>query len=136
MKKRIILTFVSAMTTLLVAIQISFADKTVSALPEKTILAVLMKNLDVPLKNAAHCDGVGIDEHDRTIGDYLSGFWSFHTNKHRKNWLEINAVKSVKNRYLANVMIYQKNEKESWELKNRKKRQVQNLNLNETGFST
>lgn len=114
MKKRIILVFVSAIAMLFVATQISFADKTAPALSEKTILAVLMENLDVPLKNAAHCDGVGIDEHDRTIGDYLSGFWSFHTNKQSKNWLEINVTKSVKNLYLAKVMIYQKNAEESW----------------------
>jgi len=73
-----------------------------------------MKNLDVPLKNAAHCDDVGMDEHDRTIGDYLSGFWSFHTDRQSQNWLEVNATKSVNNRYLAKVMIYQKNKEENW----------------------
>jgi len=120
MKKPIILIFVSAIAALFVGTQISFANKIASPLlaspplSEKTILAILMANLDIPLKNAAHCDGVGIDEHDRTIGDYLSGFWSFHTNKKSKNWLEINATKSAKNLYLAKLMIYQKNEGESW----------------------
>lgn len=99
---------------MLAATQFTIADKTISVLSEKDILTALMKNLDVLLKNAAHCDGMGTDENDRTIGDYLSGFWSFHTSKKGKNWLDINTTKSAKGLYLAKVMIYRKDGEENW----------------------
>ena len=105
---------VSMCAALLVATQAVVANKSTPGLSEKEVLKALMKNLDVRLKDAAHCKGVGTDEHDRTIGDYLSGFLAFHANMQGKNWLDISATKSDQGTYLAKVMIYRKDGEENW----------------------
>lgn len=81
---------------------------------EKQILSAMTKNFDVLLKDAAHCEGAGTSEDDRTIGDYFSGFWSFHTNRNGKNWLEIKTVKKSSDLYSSRVMIYRKDGEENW----------------------
>lgn len=83
-------------------------------LSEKDILAALMKNLDIKLTDAAHCEGVGVEASDQTIGEYLSGFWAFHTNATGKNWIEVTATKIDTDWYLAKVMIYRKDGEENW----------------------
>ena len=72
-----------------------------------------MKNTDVKLSNGAHCQGVGIEQTDQTIGDYLSGFWAFHADTKGQNWLDISTSPTGKG-YLAKVMIYRKDGEENW----------------------
>ena len=79
MKKYLALLILASAIIIPVATQkLTFADKPLSPLTEKDALAALFKNTQVLLKDARHCDGVGMVESDKTIGDYLSGFWSLH----------------------------------------------------------
>jgi len=94
--------------------QFTLAEKNTLLLTESEVLKALMKNQDVLLQNAKHCSGVGTNEHDETIGDYLSGFWAFHIHKDGSNWLEINVSKFSDTLLLAKVMIYRKNGEENW----------------------
>jgi hypothetical protein len=83
-------------------------------LSEKDVLGALMKNLDIQLTDAAHCEGVGVEVSDQTIGGYLSGFWAFHANATGRNWIEVTATKIGSGWYLAKVMIYRKDDEENW----------------------
>jgi len=114
MKNKPILIAVAFLAMLIAAMQFSFADKTSAPLNGKEILSALFTSQDVLLKDAAHCDGVGTDEKDRTIGDYLSGFWAFHASQKGKNWLEITSTPADNGTYLAKVMIYRKDGEENW----------------------
>lgn len=105
---------VFALLALVLISRFSIADKAAAAPSEKEILNALFNNLDVPLKNGMHCDNVGIEATDRTIGDYLSGFWRFHTSKEGKNWLDVSAQIFAQDIYLAKVMIYRKDGEENW----------------------
>ncbi|VAW97127.1 hypothetical protein MNBD_GAMMA23-1274 [hydrothermal vent metagenome] len=112
--KKITITLSLIVFTLLAAIQPSVAGKNDSLLSETAALKALMKNQDVLLKDSKYCSGAGTSESDRTIGDYLSGFWVFHTNKDGRNWLDIQVSKTADNMRLAKVMIYRKNGEENW----------------------
>ena len=90
-----------------------YSDTSV-VITDKQILSAMTKNFDVLLKDAAHCDGAGTSEDDKTIGDYFSGFWSFHTSRKGKNWLEIKTIKKSSGLYLSRVMIYRKDGEENW----------------------
>ena len=115
MKKIAILITLATLAVVLVITQPGLANSPSTAPSQKEILGALMKNLDVKLEDAAHCNGVGVEPTDRTLGDYLSGFWAFHANTTGKNWLEISATRSdKKDRYLAKVMIYRKDGEENW----------------------
>ncbi|VAW97138.1 hypothetical protein MNBD_GAMMA23-1280 [hydrothermal vent metagenome] len=94
--------------------QLSIAGSNNPLLSEPDILKALMKNNDVLLKNVTHCNGVGISENDKTIGDYISGFWAFHTNKNGNNWLDIKVSKISDILFLAKVMIYRKSKQDNW----------------------
>jgi len=96
------------------ALKISLADKPLLVLDNKSILKLLIKNDDVLLKDAAHCNGVGTDETDKTIGDYISGFWVMHSEKQGQNWLEIKLDNISQDKRLAKVLIYRKNGEENW----------------------
>jgi len=100
--------------TCLLIVQNSIAGKEESSLGKKDILKALFKNQDVLLKKSSHCNGVGTDEGDLTIGDYLSGFWAFHNNKKGQNWIEVEVTKSSNSIYLAKVLLYRKNKEENW----------------------
>lgn len=115
MKKYIaLLTILSALVITIVLQQNTFADKPLPPLSEKEILVEFFKNTEVLLANSKHCAGVGMAETDRTIGDYLSGFWSMHTSKQGQNWLEVSATITPQQFYLAKVMIYRKDGEENW----------------------
>lgn len=90
------------------------AAKIATAPTNKVVLGALLKNLDVELSKSAHCNGVGVEQFDRTIGDYLSGFWAFHADTKGKNWLDISTTANSKGGYLAKVMIYRKDGEENW----------------------
>ncbi len=113
-KKQITLILSLIALALFATTQFSTADGNNSILSKADVLKALMRNNNVLLKNAKHCNGVGTNEKDRTIGDYLSGFWAFHTNKNGNNWLDINVSKSSDTLFLAKVMIYRKNGEENW----------------------
>lgn len=113
-KKASPLITLSTLAVVLVIAQTVNAGKSVTAPIQKDVLGALMKNLDVQLKDAAHCKSVGVEQTDRTIGDYLSGFWAFHTSTTGKNWLDINTTNTGKGRYLVKVMIYRKDAEENW----------------------
>lgn len=105
---------------LLVAVLIFFAqhvgaekDPTFS-LSDKEVLKALTSNLDVKLADSAHCQGVGVDEHDETIGDYLSGFWAFHTVRQGSNWIEVSTRVKSPGRQIASIMIYREEGEENW----------------------
>jgi len=102
------------LAVLIATLQFSFAGKSNTPLSEKEILSALLASQDVLLKDAAHCKGVGTNENDRSIGEYLSGFWAFHANQKGKNWLDITSKPSDKGTYLAKVMIYRKDGEENW----------------------
>lgn len=111
---------ISPLATSLLAILIFSAQyvraeqKAASSLSDKDVLKALMHNLDVQLAGSAHCEGVGINEHDQTIGDYLSGFWTFHTARQGSNWLEVTTTEESPGRQLARVMIYREHGEENW----------------------
>ncbi|HEY3653703.1 MAG TPA: hypothetical protein VGL34_01840 [Steroidobacteraceae bacterium] len=42
----------------------------------KTAWKLLFENHNLRLSGAQYCNGAGTDEHDETLGDYLSGFLS------------------------------------------------------------
>ncbi len=102
------------MALLLLTQPVGAATDAVSTLSEKDILKALMSNLDVKLTDAAHCKGVGTDEHDQTIGDYLSGFWSFHTARQGNNWIAVSAAEASVGRQLVSVVIYRAQGEENW----------------------
>ena len=99
--------------SLIIAQQI-MASETGTKPSQKEVLGALMKNLEIKLNDAKHCEGVGVEQTDRTVGDYLSGFWAFHANETGKNWLDISTTSTGKGRYLAKVMIYRKDGEENW----------------------
>ena len=113
MKKIITVSILGLFSSLQVATQVVMAGKTPATSTEKRVLAALMKNLDVKLKDAAHCQSAGTEQTDKTIGDYLSGFWALHANETGKNWLDISTTKSSKG-HLARVMLYRKDGEENW----------------------
>jgi len=100
--------------TCLLIVQNNIAAKEETSLHKKDILKALFKNQDVLLKKSSHCNGVGTEESDLTIGDYLSGFWAFHGNKNGKNWIEVEIIKSSNSIYLAKVLLYRKDQEENW----------------------
>ena len=107
----------TTLATFAIALVISqpvFAGNTEAVPSQKQILGALVKNLNVELKDATHCNGVGVEQTDQTIGDYLSGFWTYHTSTSGKNWLDISASRIDKGHYLANLMIYRKAGEENW----------------------
>ncbi len=115
MRKLIALTGASLIAVLIFSTQYVGAEKkATSPMSEKDILKALMSNLDVKLADAAHCEGVGTDEHDQTIGDYLSGFWSFHTARQGSNWIAVSAAEESAGRQLASVVIYRAQGEENW----------------------
>lgn len=78
----------------------------------KEVLRHLMRNLDVLLTVDESCSGVGTTDDDRTIGDYLSGFFAEHANKDSWNWLEVTAVPATtsdgKAAWKSSVMVMRK----------------------------
>lgn len=115
MGKSIIFLAASLLTVLIFAAQyVGAENKAAASLSDKDVLKVLMGNLDVKLSDSAHCEGVGIDEHDQTIGDYLSGFWSFHTARQGNNWIEVATTEESPGHQRARVMIYREHGEENW----------------------
>lgn len=98
----------------LLALQPANADCKEREFSNKQILNALFMNLDVKLTDAEYCEGVGTDTNDKTIGDYLSGFWAYHTDTSGRNWLDISYSKVNDDAYIAKVMIYRKNGEENW----------------------
>lgn len=77
-------------------------------LPEKEILYLLMQSHDVPLSVDPSCKNVGTEGKDKTIGEFISGFWVYHRNKTGKNWIAVQSKSLDKNRCQAKVEIYRK----------------------------
>jgi hypothetical protein len=78
-------------TVLFIVPRVAFCDvahKT-NDLTDKEVLGIVFslapQNIDAPLG----CDSIGTDVQDSTIGEYLSGFWSFHTERSVENFLRI-----------------------------------------------
>ena len=77
-------------------------------LPEKEILFLLMQNHDVPLSVDSSCEKAGTERKDKTIGEYISGFWVYHTKRTGKNWIEVKSIAVDTNHCKASVEIYRK----------------------------
>lgn len=102
------------LTILLMAVRPASAGSEKEEVSDKDILVALFENLDVKLSDAAYCTGAGTDYDDVTIGDYLSGFWVYHTNETGQNRLDISYSIISHDTYLAKVMIYRKHGEENW----------------------
>jgi hypothetical protein len=109
---RVLVVFYMSVT--LFSMQAMALEHKAAKMSDKDILRALMKNLDISLADSAHCNNVGTDPSDHTIGDYLSGFWAFHTNQTGKNWLEVNSTKDKRGGLMARVMIYRADGEENW----------------------
>jgi hypothetical protein len=70
----------------------SEATDTESPPSTKDVLRFLLRHSDVPLTVDNSCSAVGTSSADRTIGDYLSGFWAEHADQDGQNWLEITTM--------------------------------------------
>jgi len=97
----------------------AFANELSVTITKKDIVSALFKNSDVLLKNGAYCNDVGTTKSDQTIGDYMSGFWTYHATQTGKNWIEVttqklSSKKSTTGMYLAKVTIFRKNGEENW----------------------
>lgn len=90
-------------------------SKTPAAPDNKQILKYLFGNLDVPLSAGKDCRNVGTSPGDRTIGDFLSGFWSEHANQQGSNWLKISAEPDEGGAsWICTVMLHRKDGEEVW----------------------
>lgn len=78
-------------------------------LPEKEILYILMKNHDVPLSVDPSCKNVGTEREDKTIGEFISGFWAYHVESTGKNWIKVQSRSLDRKRCEATVKIYGEN---------------------------
>lgn len=99
---------------LIITIQTANAETIKKEFSDKDILLALFKNLDVKLSDASYCTSAGTGYADKTIGDYLGGFWVYHSNENGHNWLDISYSKTRHDTYLAKVMIYRKDGEENW----------------------
>lgn len=81
-------------------------------LPEKEILYILMQNYDVPLSVDSSCKNVGTDRQDKTIGEFISGFWAYHVETASKNWIKVQSRPLERKRCEAKVEIYGENGEE------------------------
>lgn len=81
-------------------------------LPEKEILYILMQNHDVPLSVDSSCKNVGTEIEDKTIGEFISGFWAYHVETTSKNWIKVQSRSLDRRRCEAMVKIYGENGEE------------------------
>ncbi len=54
----------------------------------KDVIALALRNADLPLAGIPSCEGAGTSESDATLGDYLAGFLAEQTGRSGKNWIE------------------------------------------------
>ena len=85
----------------------------------KDIILMVMQNSDVLLSVDSSCHGVGSGFDDKTIGQYLSGFWQYHTDSKAKNSLKISVVEGkdihIKEKHWkATFMINGQMQHENW----------------------
>ncbi len=111
------------------------ANSSNDTLSEKKIISLLLKNLDVKLSDSHFCENTGTDFSDKTLADYLAGFWGYHTQKSGENWIEVNAKSISKSDYLAKLMIYRKKGEENWGWGLSFKINKQNLSVNRNSFT-
>jgi len=93
-------------SSLIIFSSLSPTNAATTKLTDKDILSALLKNADVLLKDATHCNIGAVDKNDHTIGDYLSGFWAQHTNKDGKNWIDINTSETAQGYTFATIKLY------------------------------
>lgn len=105
---------VVALVFITTLIESRVANSSNDTLSEKKIISLLLNNLDVKLSNSQFCENTGTDFSDKTLADYLAGFWGYHTQQTGKNWIEVEAKSNSENDYLAKVMIYRKKDEENW----------------------
>ena len=54
-----------------------------SGKPEaRDVIYMVMQNYDVPLNIHESCENMGVDFEDKTIGEFLSGWWAYHDVAH------------------------------------------------------
>lgn len=132
--------FLSIFSVITIAFIVSLMEPSVAsspnaALSEKKIISLLLKNLDVKLSDSHFCENTGTDFSDKTLADYLAGFWLYHTQKSGENWLEVNAKSDSKSDYLAKFMIYRNKGEENWGWGLSFKVNKQNLSVNRNSFT-
>ena len=54
----------------------------------KEVVALALRNADLPLAGIPSCEGAGTSASDATLGDYLAGFLAEQTGRSGKNWIE------------------------------------------------
>lgn len=54
----------------------------------KEVVALALRNGDLPLAGIPSCAGAGTSASDATLGDYLAGFLAEQTGRSGKNWIE------------------------------------------------
>lgn len=62
----------------------------------KEVVALALRNADLPLAGVPSCDGAGTSASDATLGDYLAGFLAEQTAESGKNWIETGCAASVR----------------------------------------
>lgn len=85
------------------------AEVAACPLSEKEILYILMQSHDVPLSVDSSCKNVGTDKKDKTIGEFISGFWAYHVETTSKNWIQVQSRSLDRKRCEASVKIYGEN---------------------------
>ena len=85
------------------------AEVTACPLPKKEILYILMQNHDVSLSVDSSCKNMGTERNDKTVGEFISGFWAYHVETSSKNWIEVQSSPLDWKRCEASVKIYGEN---------------------------
>lgn len=96
--KRLIISIASTLAIAVCTFQSSVAGN-LPLQTERDILSALIKNNDVLLTDAKHCKDAGAFGDEKTIGEYFSGFWAYHTEKKGKQWIDIR-TRELKNEHL------------------------------------
>jgi hypothetical protein len=71
-----------------------------------------MQSHDVPLSVHESCHNVGTELTDTTIGEFISGFWSYHTETSGSNWIKVRSSPIDKRRCEGVVEIYRRHGEE------------------------
>lgn len=85
----------------------------------KDVILMVIQNSDVLLNVDSSCSGVGSEANDKTIGQFLSSFWQYHTDSTARNSLQINVAEAEDNEikekhWKATFMINGQTENENW----------------------